>query len=183
MKTKPSIISDAALIKATGKDWPHWKKVLKAMKAGALSHKEIALKLSSEHGVPGWWAQGITVRFEQEIGRREPGQSSSGKYNVGISATIDGSMDEALVIWTEAVKNRKKFDGVSITGPASTSATPKWRYWKIKLEDGTRINVTITNKPGGKALLNVQHENLPEREGIERWRAFWKKFLKTIEKD
>jgi hypothetical protein len=183
MKTKPASISDAALIKATGKDWPRWKKILRTMKAGDLSHKEIAIKLSDEHGVPGWWAQGITVRFEQEIGRREPGQSSSGKYNVGVSATIDGSMDDALASWTAAVKNRKKFDGVSIVSTPNTSASPKWRYWKIKLQDGTRIIVNFSNKAGNKALIQVQHENLSEREEIERWRAYWKGFLKKIEKD
>jgi len=182
MKTKSSAIADEALIKATGKAWADWKKILRSMKAGDLSHKEIASKLSTEHGVPGWWAQGITVRFEQEIGRREPGQSSTGRYNVGVSTTIQGSMDDALAIWSAAVKNRKNFDGVSIDSPPTTTSTPKWRYWKIKLKDGTRINVNISEKPGGKALLNIQHENLADSEGIERWRTFWKSFVKILEK-
>jgi hypothetical protein len=182
MNIKPSMISDAALLKATGKSWAQWKKVLQIMKAKDLNHKDIAAKLSSEHDVPGWWAQGITVRFEQEIGRRKPGQRSSGEYNVSVSATFDGSMDELLAQWSKTLKGRKEFDGVSAVSPPVTTTSPKWRYWKVKLQDGTRVTVNISEKPGGKALLQVQHENLPDQEGIARWRAYWRNIIKTIEK-
>jgi hypothetical protein len=40
--------------------------------------------------------------------------------------------------------------------------------------------VTFTNKPLGKALVQVQHENLRDEEGIARWRAYWKSVIKTI---
>ena len=63
-----------ALRAATGRTHEQWRELLAG--AGALEwpHKQIAEWLVREHGVDGWWAQGITVDFEQEHKGRLPGQ-------------------------------------------------------------------------------------------------------------
>jgi hypothetical protein len=73
--TKPE--NTNAIEKATDKSWTQWVKELDAMGARELSHKDLALKLYNQldgqlenHG---WWAQGITVAYEQHIGKRIPG--------------------------------------------------------------------------------------------------------------
>ncbi len=145
-----------------------------------MTHTEIASWLSSEHGVLGWWAQGLTVRFEQEIGRRQPGQNCEGDYTVGVSATLVGSMDEALARWAERFEGWSEFNGVEVAEPPVATQSPKWRYWKVRLKDGTRVNVNISNKSEGRALLQVQHEKLPDEAAIEGWRAYWKDILKKL---
>jgi hypothetical protein len=69
-------ISDEALAARTGRGWQEWFAVLDGRQATRLSHGEIATWLSEAHDVPGWWAQTITVGYEQARGMREPGQAS-----------------------------------------------------------------------------------------------------------
>jgi hypothetical protein len=177
MKTKSAVIGDEALARATGKTWRKWQKVLRDMGADSMPHKDIAARLVSDHDLPGWWAQGITVRYEQEIGRRKPGQNCYGEYSVTVSATVDGSMDDALAAWSKRFNKQSKFDGVPVTGAPVTSRSEKWRYWRVKLQGGTRVNINFGNKPGGKALIQIQHEKLPDQAAIEHWRAYWKNVL------
>lgn len=170
--------SDEAVTKATGKPWNEWFALLKKAKADKLSHKEIARRLSDDHGVSGWWAQSITVEFERFIGRREPGQTSAGDYQSAISKTVEGSVDDALKTWQRQVRGRTDFDGVSFAGKPAVSKTEKWRYWRVNLEDGGKITVTIGSKPDGKALFAINHDKLADRRAISRWKAYWTGFLK-----
>ena len=62
-------MSDEAVKAATGKDWSQWHAFLDASGAAEKSHKQIALDLHAA-GVPGWWAQMVTVGYERMIGRR-----------------------------------------------------------------------------------------------------------------
>ena len=41
----------------------------------------------AEHGVPGWWAQGVTVEYEKARGLRPIGGDRDGTYNVTASKT------------------------------------------------------------------------------------------------
>src|SRR3712207_3275274 len=63
-------MSDDAVRRATGRGWDEWFAVLDAWDAAEHEHKAIATWLGSEHGVPGWWAQGITVEYEKARGLR-----------------------------------------------------------------------------------------------------------------
>lgn len=170
-------ISDEAITKATGHPWAHWQKVLKAMDAASLPHKEIAAKLHAEHHVPGWWCQMLTVKFEQEIGRREAGQRNSGEYEVSVSKTIPGTIDQARDAWSKQTGSQKHFNGVAVDGAATLSQTDTWRYWKLNLKDGTRINVNFSEKGEGKVLLQLTHMKLADEKTAEAWREYWKGVL------
>jgi hypothetical protein len=45
-------------------------------------HAEIARWLVTEHEVDSWWAQSVTVGYEQARGMRAPGQQSDGYYRL-----------------------------------------------------------------------------------------------------
>ncbi|MGH6891618.1 MAG: DUF4287 domain-containing protein [Dongiaceae bacterium] len=169
--------SDQAVTKATGRPWKEWFALLKKAKADKLSHKEIARKLSHEHGVNGWWAQSITVEFERFIGRRELGQTSAGDYQTATSKTLAGSIDDALKVWQRHVGKRTDFNGVPFANEPKVSKTEKWRYWRVNLEDGSKLTVTIGSKPDGKTLLAINHDKLPDKRAGSRWKAYWKGFL------
>ncbi|HYF96708.1 MAG TPA: hypothetical protein VD947_01570 [Patescibacteria group bacterium] len=176
--TKP--INIESIEKATGKSWEEWLEFFDSIGAKDLSHKEIAKKLSAE-GVPGWWAQNLTVAYEQHIGRRVPGQRSDGKFDISVSKTLDGSMDEALDAWLDLVSGQKEFNNVSIEGEARVSKTEKWRNWRCNLHDGSRVVVGIYQKTPNKAGLGLAHEKLESAERAEKERAFWKEFIKELE--
>ena len=54
-------MSDETLVEKTGKSWAEWVELLDAWGARERPHREIAAHLVEEHGVPGWWAQTVTV--------------------------------------------------------------------------------------------------------------------------
>ena len=180
-------MSDTSVMKATGRELHEWFAVLDAHGARELPHKDIARLLTSDYDVPGWWSQNVTVEYEKHIGRRETGQSQSGEYEATATRTLPGTMDEVLDDWVErlpSVPGAAAFDGVGFVGAPSVSRTEKWRYWRVSLADGSRVTVTISQKPGGPAvavgpasLLAVTTSKLPTREDGARWKAFWRAYL------
>jgi hypothetical protein len=176
--TKP--INTQAIEKATGKPWSYWTEFLDGINAQELPHAEIAKRVN-EHGSGGWWAQSITVAYEQHIGRREPGQDNQGEFSVSVTKTIPGDIDQALESWLHLAGNKHEFGDVSITEPGKISKSDKWRYWRAKLSDDTRIVVTIDHSSPDKSRLNVTHEKLPSALAVEHWRDYWKSFLTNLE--
>src|SRR5690606_3567897 len=79
-----------ALRAATGRTHAEWRELLEGAGALEWSHKQTAEWLVREHGVDGWWAQGITVDFEQDRKGRLPGQQADGSFSVSKTRTIAG---------------------------------------------------------------------------------------------
>lgn len=171
-------ISAEAIENATGKPFDYWVELLNGRSAADLSHKEIARLLQDDAGVSAWWAQMLTVAYEQHIGRRVPGQDCNGVFTLSVTKTLSGSMDDALAWWLDLVDGRNEFSDVAVTRGPDISETDKWRYWRIGLGDGSRVNVNIYQKDADKASLGIQHDKLESQEQIEHWRAFWKAYLK-----
>jgi hypothetical protein len=169
-------ISDSAIQKATGETWQTWFDRLEQAGARDLSHKDIAAKLVSDYQVGGWWAQTLTVRYEQIIGRRQVGQSNTGLFSVSISKTVTGSIDEALHWWLKKAQSRTEFNGVAIV-TRSTTETEKWRHYRMALEDDSRVVISIYAKTPTKAGLGLQHEKITSADAAEAWRAYWKSLL------
>jgi len=176
--TRP--INTDAIEKATGKSWKAWLGYLEAIGAADLSHKEIARRISDSGEATGWWAQSITVAYEQHIGRRVPGQDHCGAFQVTVTKTIAGSMDEAMRKWRKLVGDRREFADLAIAEEPRISETAKWRNWRVALEDGSRIVVAANQKTPEKAGLAIAHEKLTSQQDVERWRAFWKDMLARL---
>ena len=70
-------VSDATVQAKTGKTWQEWFAVLDATGARAMDHKTIAAYLYQQLRLPGWWAQMVTVAYEQARGRRQKHQRLS----------------------------------------------------------------------------------------------------------
>ncbi|HJQ08659.1 MAG TPA: hypothetical protein VJ836_04235 [Candidatus Saccharimonadales bacterium] len=174
------IISEQAIEKATHKTWKEWLRFLESIDASKLTHKEIAERLYQDGGAPGWWAQMITVAYEQHIGRRVPGQDCDGEFSVSVSKALDGTMDQALGKWLSLIEGRKAFSDIPVSRAGEVITTDKWRYWRAGLADGSRVNVNIYEKAPDKAGLSVQHEKLESSDQVDHWRSFWKKLLQHI---
>ncbi|MGW1548473.1 DUF4287 domain-containing protein [Streptomyces sp. NPDC002346] len=80
-------LSADALRERTGRDWGDWFSVLDAWDATRHTHAEIAAHLRTEHGMDGWYAQSVTVGYEQERGLRQVGQSSTGDWRTSVRVT------------------------------------------------------------------------------------------------
>ncbi len=84
-----------ALRAATGRDHEGWRALLLDAGAKAWPHARIARWLVEEHGVDGWWAQGIAVDLEQAHQGRLPGQQADGTFTAARTRTIPGDRLEA----------------------------------------------------------------------------------------
>ncbi len=170
-----------ALETGSGISWKDWLEFLRPHQK--LSHTDMARLALGEiirvgqSNSPEWWAQSVTIAYELHIGRRQPGQQSSGTFSVTVSKTILAERDNALAMWIDAVGPRKAFDGIQIVGNPRISGTEKWSYWRCDLEDNSKISVNITDKnTPDKSSLSINHDNLKSAEDVEKWRSFWKNF-------
>ena len=63
----------------------------------------------------------------------------------------------------------------------SFSRTDKWRYWRVRLADGSKVAASISAKPGGEAAsATVESGKLGGRADIGRWKACWKAYLAAL---
>jgi hypothetical protein len=181
MAQQTQTISDQALSAATGKTLAEWTKLLDDAGGREKPHAEIARWLYDEgHITEGWWGQMVTVQYEQAIGRRVEGQNCYGDFVSNSSKTLIGTMDSALDAWKKCVRGMTEFDGVKAVAEPITSTTEKWRYWRVTLEDGSKVNVNISKKPDGKILLAVEHSKVAGPEAREKWKAYWKEVLASL---
>lgn len=180
--TKP--VNIAAIEEETQRPWSEWLSYLESINAKDLPHKEIAERvyerLEAEGGNGGWWAQSITVAYEQHIGRRQPGQRSDGSYEVSVSKVMNGSMDDAMRAWQTAVKGKTEFSKVTISRPPTTTQTDKRRHWACSLADGTRVNADVYPKIAEKVSLSIVHTKLQSAADADRWRTYWKSVLADL---
>lgn len=176
--TKPVDIS--AIGEKTGRDWPAWLAFLDGIGAAQMSHKDIAAAVRETGEASGWWAQTITVAYEQHIGRRAPGEMTGGGFQLSVTKTLPCSKDDALAAWLRLMDGCDAVGNLSFAAAPSVSSTDKWRYWRVTLADGSKVTITIADKAGGKAGLAVSHEKLASPEAVERWRAYWREMLRRL---
>lgn len=141
----------AAMRSATGRDHPAWRDLLQAAGALEWSHRRIADWLVAEHGVDPWWAQGITVDFEQDRKGRLPGQQPDGSFSVARTRTVPGERLAALAAVRAEVESRHgAAHGENL---AASQPVVRWR-----LPDGTRLAAAAQqpSATGTPVVITVQ---------------------------
>lgn len=90
----------ASIEQATSQSWQQWLDYLESINAAALTHHDIATKvlekLMGKVDNPAWWAQSVTVSYEQYIGRRAPGQQPDGMFQTSISRATSLAMNDLI---------------------------------------------------------------------------------------
>lgn len=124
-------------------------------------------------------AQGITVAYEQHIGRRKPGQVSDGSFETSVTKTIAGTKEDVFALWCEAYDHTHEFDGLAIKN-IRTSVTPVRSYWRGDFVDTSRLSVAVEQKQSGKAIIAVTHSKLRSSDEKDTWRAYWKNTLDKL---
>lgn len=176
--------STAGIARATGVPWETWTARLDELGARAMGHAEVARRVAEQlEGVVEnheWWAQSVAVAYEQHTGARRPGQAGDGTFGASASRTVAGTPDEALARWAALMAGRTEVGGVPFQQPPTTAATEKWRYWRVRLADGTRVSANIGAKGGGRATVALAHTGLDSPDDVARWRAAWKDLLAAL---
>lgn len=204
MSTRPG--STAAIANATGLSWSDITAALDHAGGAEADHAGLA---EAAHALfrdrvdnVGWWAQSAAVACEQQIGRRVPGQVSDGTFQVSVSKTLPGDPAQALAAVETLMAGRTGLGGVPFAEEPTTSGSEKWRYWRARLADGTRVTATIGAKapargatPAGgtgeasgstvrsadvRSTAAFQISRLDSAGAVEDWRAWFKDLLKEL---
>ena len=176
-ETKATSIS--AIERASERSWADWVTLFETEGAAQLTHPEIArialAALPEQLQNPHWWAQGVAIAFEQHVGLRVPGQSSTGDFRVSASRTMSCDRDEAIARWIA------RFAGSTHLGHEAQSVrqsrTEKRTFWRATLDGAGKLEVAAGAKPDGRSLVAISHSGLPGADVIEVWRAHWKACL------
>ncbi|MFD7261127.1 hypothetical protein [Streptomyces sp. NPDC059874] len=170
-------LSDEALAAETGRDWSAWFAELDGWGATGHTHTEIARRLVAEYGVSGWYAQSVTVGYEQERGMREVGQSCDGDWQTSSSRTVGAAAERVTEAFTDgAVRERwlPHADFSVRTHRPGKSVTADW--------DGgsSRISVYLTPKGPDRTQVGLGHTKLADADAVAVYKAFWKERLDAL---
>ena len=177
LRAAQELQTDAAVRKNTGQGWKEWLRVLDEWGAKKRKHGQIAKFLMEERGVPGWWAQTITVGYERSRGMRAKYQTLGGSFQVSVSKTFPVAVGRMFRAFAEAPRRNKWLE----RGTLKVRTTLKNKSARFDFEDGTsRVVAWFDPKERSKTTVTVQHEKLSSSRDVEEMRAFWKKHLAEL---
>jgi hypothetical protein len=170
--------------RATNTSWDEWSNFMDSINARSLNHHEIATKvlevLDGKIDNPAWWAQSVTVAYEQYINRRIPGQRPDGTFQTSVSKATKLDMKALMDQWVDfAAKEKDVLD--LIAGDVRVSGTEKRITWRTKANDGSAITVISEPKKDGSASIVAQHIGIQTHdlslEAKSKWAAILERFL------
>lgn len=172
----PAVSEDAAVSRATGRTWEAWFALLDAWDASARPHPEIARWLTDAHNVGGWWAQSITVRYEQARGRRAPGQQSGG-WTATASKTVAVPVERLFEAFQDEAWRPLWLPDAPL---GLRTATPP-RSARYDWGDGTtRVNAGFTALAADKSQVALAHERLADADAVAAEKAYWQARLAAL---
>ena len=191
-------ISDAAVRKATGKDWDEWFAVLDREGADALPHKQIARLLNDKGYIASsWWCQTVTVAYEYARGKRVVGRTESVGFEIGVQKTLPLTPAQAwdlltqpagLALWLGAVpclhwQKHAAYETAEGTRGEIRSLTPgkhvrlTWQPPHFAAPSTLQVSLTPSGK---KTALRFHQEKLASAAAREQMRAHWRDVLQKL---
>lgn len=168
-------MSDDAIRHGSGKGWDEWVAILDAWRAGERSHREIAAYVHNEHGVDGWWAQGVAVGYERLKGRRAVGEGSDGTFSGSASKTFAVSVERLWRAWVdETERDRWLPPGTLVLRQAQES-----RSARFDVAGGGILALWFTDK-GAKSAVQLEQEKLPSKKAAAEFRIRWKTHMAAL---
>jgi uncharacterized protein YndB with AHSA1/START domain len=165
------------LRRATGRDRSEWFAALDAWGAAGRQYREIAAWLVEEHAFSDWWAQKLTVEYEQARGLRAPGVRRDGTFEVSATKTIAVSVARLFEAFVDPELRGRWLPG-AVMRERDSQPGHKARFdWA---ENGTRIEVTFFTQAGGKSQAAVQHQRLPDVKAAAQAKTYWRERLTAL---
>lgn len=170
-------MSDAAVEAKTGRRWTAWFMLLDRAGAKRLEHRDIAKILRSEHGMPGWWAQCVTVEYELSRGLREKYRNAKG-YTVSVSKTVEAPLAELYLSVSDAARRKRWFP----SGAFEPSSKTENKYFRGAWKKHMRVEMGVYTKGANKSQIAIQVNNIAAKDDVERVRESWKAAVAKLER-
>jgi len=183
-------ITEAAVLRATGKGWAHWLGILDRWGAAEKGHAAAARHMAERHGLSPWWAQTVTVRFEKERGLRVRHERPDG-FSITVTRTIEVPLAEAWSAWTTAkgwnrwfttkarlnLREGGRYSNGDQDAGVFRSIAPAKRLcltWEnAKHCPGTLVEVRFAAKGRGRCTVAVEHLKLASADDAAEMKQGW----------
>ena len=162
-------VSSDAVLKATGRAWEEWLKVLDRAGAKSMAHKDIAVMLSRRFKVPDWWSQMVTVGYEQARGMRKLYQTASG-YTASASRTMGAAVGDLYEAWNDPRKRARWLPDAPLEVKRATGNKSMRITWTV---GDSSVEVGFYPKGAGKSQVAVAHGKLKSTAEVARQKKFW----------
>jgi Domain of unknown function (DUF4287) len=169
-------VSDEAMVRATGKPIAEWLEILDAWGGTEHKHPEIARWLVAEHGIPGWWAQGVTVGYERARGMRARYEEPGG-FSVSASRTIAVSAERISDAFTDPDLRGRWLPDAPIRERTSNRGKSARFDWD---DPPSRVGFNLLAKGDRKTQIGLEHEKLADAEVAERLKLMWRERLSAL---
>ena len=169
--------SDEVVRGNTGRTWDEWFALLDQWGAVERPHPEIARWLNEEHGVPGWWAQGVTVAYEQARGLRAPRQRRGGLFEVNATRTVNVPVERLYEAFADPALRERWLPGAAVEVRTAQPARSIRASW----DDGsTRLVIAFSARGEAKSQVALVHERVPDAATADTLKAFWRGRLAAL---
>jgi hypothetical protein len=169
-------VGSEAVMKATGKAWEDWLKVLDKAGAVNLPHKDIAGMLGDKFGVPGWWQQMVAVGYEQARGLRAVHQKAEG-FSASASKTFQSNLEKIYKAWNDPQLREVWLPGAPLQVRRSTDGKSMRITWTL---GNSNVDVGFYSKGPDKTVVQIEHSKLSGEEAVQAQKAYWSSGLERL---
>jgi hypothetical protein len=187
-----SQMSDAKVRERTGRSLDHWFERLDSFGAAEKGHTAAARHLATDHGVDGWYAQGITVAYERARGLRDVNQRMSGFFEVTVSKALRIPMERVAAALSRSAERDAWLRGCdpalrkaleqALTGHGARAvklrpgkdASVRYRA------EGKTVDLRVLSKPGGRSSVVATVMKIPTASEKEAQRSAWRRALESL---
>jgi hypothetical protein len=167
-------VGDEAVRGATGRDRAEWFTLLDDAGAADWTHRAIAEWLVAEQGVEAWWAQSLTVAYEQARGIRQPGQRQDGTFESSVSRTVDLGTEAALRSLAAIVTLQLDVD------PLALNLTAKHPTARFPLDGGEFVLASASPLDGGRSTIGLTWGRMPDGSRLADVKARMREWLQAV---
>lgn len=182
-------LSNRTAIKSTGRDLAHWFKVLDDLEKSH-GRAQAADRLFSEHQVPAWHAQMITITWERARGLRQENQSCTGAFQVSVSRALAAPVEwivafinqpETRKVWLKGADPslRKSIEEAFVAGKAMEMKKAGYARMRYKWLSSV-VELRAYEKPGGRSSLVADTSELPDADAVAVRRETFGKALDRL---
>ena len=190
-------ISVETVREKTGKTWEDWFAILDDWNAPAKGHKLTARYLTAEWKLSPWWAQTVTVRYEQSRDLRAIGQRSGGKFAVSLQRTFSGTPEQALRAFTDQnlrghwlwwspmveIKGGERARDAATGQRVETPIRLRLNWENAELAPESVVEVRILVKPSGGVTVQIEHNDIRDEETYQVLKERWGEALNRLKSD
>ncbi|KAE8764943.1 hypothetical protein [Georgenia thermotolerans] len=173
-------VGEERLLAATGRTREGWYALLDEAGAREWDHTHIARWLGGEHDVDAWWAQGVTVGYEQSRGLRAPGQRPDGTYETTVTKTLRATLAQA---WPYLADDDLRSEWLDVDWPVMGLTAP--RTARFRGDDDSRVLLALSELPPARdgrprTRVAAAHTRLRDADEVAETRKFWKDSLQAL---